>query len=254
MQRYGLIGKTLGHSFSKLYFESHHPEVQYDLFEIDCLDDLRRWTKGNALSGFNVTIPYKVTILPFLDTITPEASAIGAVNCVKVVPDPSHEDGIQLTGHNTDSQAFLETLKDIIGKAGSFQPSTPSAWILGNGGAAKAVAHALQKLQISNKMLGHADINNLNRADSHHTIPPILINATPVGMFPYIDATPLPFLNDKNKCTYPSPWICYDLIYNPTETRLMQDAVSMGATTLNGLQMLYRQAELSLSFWTNKNS
>ncbi len=254
MQRYGLIGKTLNHSFSKLYFESHHPEVQYDLFEIACLDDLRHWVKENALSGFNVTIPYKVTILPFLDSLTPEASDIDAVNCVKAVPDSTCDGGIRLIGHNTDSQAFLETLKDLLDQADSFPPSIPNAWILGNGGAAKAASYALQKLQIPNKMLSHADIDKVHSTNAHLTLPPILVNATPVGMFPHINATPLPFLTNKSKCTLQPHWVCYDLIYNPAETRLLQDAASMGATTLNGLSMLYRQAELSLSFWTNKNS
>ena len=254
MQKYGLIGKTLKHSFSQHYFESHHTGIQYSLYELPSLNNLRNWILETGVDGFNVTIPYKVSILPLLDHLTPQADAIGAVNCVKVVPDPSCKMGIRLIGHNTDAQAFLETFESFLKNGPQFPKKDMSAWILGNGGASKAVSFALQQLHLSHKILTHSEIDNLNNAQSLNAIPAIVINATPVGTHPHTSETPLPQLCDTNKFTVPEHWFCYDLIYNPEETKLLRDAALMGASTHNGLQMLHRQAELSLDFWTTKNS
>lgn len=251
MQKYGLIGKTLKHSFSQHYFESHHSGIHYNLYELPSLNNLRNWICETGLDGFNVTIPYKVSILPLLDHLTPQADAIGAVNCVKVVPDSSFDMGIRLIGHNTDAQAFQETFESFLNNETSPKMDR-KAWILGTGGAAKAVSFALQQLHISPKTLTHSEIDYLKNTKSPNTIPSIVINATPVGMHPHSNETPLPQLCDTNKITVPEHWFCYDLIYNPEETKLLHDAALRGASTHNGLQMLHRQAELSLDFWTSK--
>lgn len=247
MVRYALIGRKLGHSWSQQWFEarfrqSGHADRSYGLHEMDSLDDLRRWVEREGIAGFNVTVPYKQAILPLLDGVDAHAHAIGAVNCVSV------EQG-RLVGHNTDAPAFLETIQQ---SAFDIQ----HAVILGTGGAAQAVAYALRQLgveplHVSRHPRGDHHLNYPDFAQRRLLPGTLLVNATPLGMYPDVDASPLPPPFAFPPST-PTSLMVYDLIYNPSPTRLLREAAAHGARTIDGLAMLKRQAELSLAIWEEK--
>ena len=242
MKRYGLIGTTLSHSWSQRWFEQKFARegianACYRLYEMSSLAELRRWVAANDIQGFNVTIPYKEAILPLMDELDHTAAAIGAVNCVEVA------DG-RLIGHNTDAPAFLSTLRPLL------QSHHTAALLLGTGGAAKAVGHTLGQLGIDYRMVSRTPGQHLQaisysdavlEAASH----PLIINATPVGMFPHTEETPWP---DSQRLT--PRHLCYDLIYNPEVTLFLRQATRAGAQCQNGLPMLQRQALLSWEIWT----
>lgn len=244
--RYALIGRQLSHSFSQTYFSekfvSEHLECYcYELLEIEDLSNLRRIVAEQELDGFNVTIPYKVDILPLLDNMDDTARQIGAVNTVKVNRSDRQ---IELTGYNTDAPAFAETLKPLL------KPHHRSALILGTGGAAQAVAFGLEQLGIDHLFVSsnphsikHIDYSTAYTEAAEHTI---IINATPVGMFPNCSTSPW----ERPDLLTPQH-ICYDLVYNPSPTRFMQEAAQRGATVQDGLPMLHRQADLAFSLWTS---
>ena len=242
MKQYGLIGYPLGHSWSQRWFEDmfKHKGIthaRYSLYPMPILPNLRQWVADNHICGFNVTIPYKQAVIPYLDHLDEAATAIGAVNCVEV------REG-RLIGHNTDAPAFLSTLQPLL------QPQHSAALILGTGGAAHAVAYALQQLHIDYKLVSrtptqqHPGIISYADAGILITSHLILINATPVGMYPDVDSTPWPYphlLCERH--------LCYDLVYNPSPTRFLREAAAAGARTIGGLAMLQRQAQLSWEIW-----
>lgn len=237
--RFGLIGRPVGHSFSQRYFEMKWRDTgiadrHYSLCELPAIDLLPQLLEREQLDGFNVTAPYKTAILPLLDRLTDEAREVGAVNCVAVTPTG-------LMGHNTDCQAFADTLKPLL------KPWHTSALVLGTGGASRAVAVALRRLGI-----GHTKVSR-TPSDGTVSYPEavglassnlLIINATPVGMAPRADASPWPV----PEALTPRHLVC-DLIYNPSPTLLMRQAAQRGAATADGLAMLYRQADLSEDFW-----
>lgn len=237
MNKLGLIGKTLGHSWSKRWFEAMFARegienYQYELYELPTLDGFRDWVFEQGLQGFNVTIPYKEAVIPHLDDLDAVAAAIGAVNCVTL------EAG-RLIGRNTDAPAFAETIQPLL------QAWHTAALILGTGGAAKAVAYALNELHIDSIMVSrtpdeHPGSISYLEACEAASERFLIVNATPAGMSPNEALTPWPYtyrLGMKH--------LCYDLIYNPEETRFMTEAELCGAQVCNGLPMLERQAELS---------
>lgn len=237
----GLIGTPLGHSGSADYFLQHHADCRYRLYDVPSLDALRQWVEDETLDGFNVTLPFKQSVMAHLDSVDPVAQRIGAVNCVSV-----HRSGssITLTGHNTDYQAFSETLQPLL------QPWHRRALVLGTGGASHAVSYALQKLDIAvihvsrtpkDDILGYDDIRPL--LNTHL----LLINATPVGMWPAVNASPMTDMRGIG-----SKHLCYDLVYNPQQTRWLHDAAQRGASICNGMAMLHRQADLSYAIWKNR--
>ena len=243
MKKFALIGKKLGHSYSQRWFEELFARLgledhSYRLVEIPTLESLRDWVQTEDINGFNVTIPYKQAILPYLDALDDVAAAIGAVNCVTV------EEG-RLVGHNTDAPAFRDTLSSFISHDSS--PFT-QAFILGTGGAAHAVAFALGQLGIPYTFVSrtpeqHQDAISYNQLSTlNFQLSTLLVNTTPVGMYPNIDATPVPA--DFHFSILNSQFV-YDLIYNPSPTRLMHEAAASGARVKDGLEMLHRQAELS---------
>ncbi len=244
--RYALIGRQLSHSFSQTYFSEKFAserlnDYSYDLLETEDLSDLRKVVEEQKLDGFNVTIPYKVEILPLLDEIDAIAQKIGAVNTVKVSNHCGH---IYLKGYNTDAPAFAETLRPLL------KPHHRSALILGTGGAAQAVAFGLEQLGIDHLFVSrnphsikHIDYSTAYTEAAEHTI---IINATPVGMFPNCSTSPW----ERPDLMTPQH-ICYDLVYNPSPTRFMQEAAQRGATVQDGLPMLHRQADLAFSLWTS---
>lgn len=240
MTEYGLIGFPLTHSFSKKYFtekfkkESIH-NAGYSLFEIPQITALPALLENNKnLYGLSVTIPYKETVIPFLDSISPEAAQIGAVNCIKIQREL---DRIKTTGYNTDIYGFTKSLTQTGQK---FQ----KALILGTGGAAKAVAYSLQQEEISwqfvsrnpehhENTIGYSDINKavLNECD-------LIVNATPLGTYPNIEGCPdLPFQHIDTR------HFVFDLVYNPAQTKLMRICAQKGAKVLNGMDMLCLQAD-----------
>ena len=256
MKRYGLIGHPLGHSYSKAYFtekfEQEKIDACYDLFDLSDiyqLPDLLR--QHSDLHGFNVTIPYKEVIIPFLDEIHPEAKAVGAVNTVKVTADG------KLIGFNTDIVGIETTLyvKEIETAGLSLRGRTTrqpedslNALVLGTGGASKAVQYVLK----NNKTPFHLVSRSPKKGHfTYETLTPeiikdhlLIINATPIGMAPNIDETPL----IPSEAITPHHFL-FDLIYNPEETLFLRNGRNHGATIINGMKMLHAQAEASWKIW-----
>lgn len=242
MHRYGIIGDKLAHSFSPGYFAEFFKERGladhlYDRYEIAHDSDLESWLDAHVyLHGFNITKPYKKAIIPFLSDLTPVARAIGAVNTVR-------RSNNAWIGHNTDGQAFLDSLVDFIP-----QDYNSPALILGNGGAAAAVRWALDQVQIP-----YLTISRNSTLDYHHidsrliNASRLIINTTPLGMYPHsAESPPIPYNLLNNE------YFLYDLIYNPENTLFLNYGSMQGAKTKNGIDMLYRQARLSWDFWTDK--
>lgn len=254
MMLYGLIGRKLGHSFSARFFnekfEKEKISARYELFELETIQSLPLLISSHPnICGFNVTIPYKQEVIPFLSTMTDSAREIGAVNTVRVVkckePVIVGKKHVILEGHNTDAPGFRDALLPILKQSKNL---SHKALILGTGGASKAVGHALKELGIPfqlvsrNSKEGKLTFEQLDETVmvSHD----IIINCTPLGMWPDVSAyPPIPYhlINSQH--------ICFDLIYNPEITEFMRRAKSQGAVTSNGLQMLYNQAILAWEFW-----
>ena len=240
MKNFGLVGKNISYSFSRKYFtekfEKENIEAKYYNFDLKNIKQFRDVIKETPnLQGLNVTIPYKQEIIPFLDDLAPEAREIGAVNTINV-------NGNKLIGHNTDYIGFSESLKPHL------KPHHKKALILGTGGASKAVAYALKKLDIEYKFVsrssGEAKLEYNDLSEEIIKEYRLIINTTPVGTFPEVEESPqLPFqyLNEKH--------LIYDLIYNPETTRLMARAKKQGASVTNGLKMLQLQAESAWKIW-----
>jgi shikimate dehydrogenase len=241
---FGLIGKSLKHSFSKSYFEKKFSDLglpyRYELFELDSIDALPVLLAQNPhLKGFNVTIPYKIQILPYLDFLSPQAQQIGAVNTVVRT-----EEG-KIGGYNTDFVGFEQSLLELVPK-----PILQSlqALILGNGGAAATVKAVLEQHQIPFIIVGRSP--NLlpyeyldKKIIAQHQL---IVNTTPLGMYPDIDtAPPIPYehLTDKH--------YLLDLVYNPAQTLFIKHGAAQGASTQNGLTMLHTQAEAAWAIWAN---
>lgn len=238
---FGLIGYPLSHSFSKGYFaekfrKENIQDAHYDVFpipDISLFPDLVQ--RAHNLRGLNVTIPYKEQVIPYLDALDPEAEAIGAVNTIKFAAG-------KCTGYNSDVWGFEKSLLPLL------QPYHLHALILGTGGASKAVAFVLNKLGITFRNVSrHATADIL----SYDQLTPeliadhkLIVNCSPLGMYPKVEECPdLPYqaLGDHH--------LLYDLIYNPEETRFLQQGKERGAATKNGLEMLVLQAERSWQIW-----
>ncbi len=247
MDKYGLIGYPLGHSFSIGYhnqrFADEGINAKYLNFEIPTIDELPQVLGSNPeLKGLNVTIPYKEKVLPFLDYISPEARAIGAVNVIRVVHEGSD---ISLRGYNSDVIGFTQSIEPML------QDYHKKALILGTGGASKAVAYGLRSLGLECIFVSRYEKEGTIQYSS---ITPdvvheynVIVNCTPVGMSPKTDECPqLPYeaLDERN--------ILYDLLYNPDETLFMKRGAEQGATVKNGLEMLLLQAFVSWEFWQGR--
>lgn len=244
MRRYGLIGRPLAHSFSQRYFErkfarEHIADAEYRLYELaDAADVEELLSSLPDLCGLNVTIPYKQAILPYLDSLSSEAEAIGAVNCI----DIRHG---RMTGYNTDIEGIRSTLAALTAAR-----MPQAALVLGSGGASHAVQFVLAQWDIPYSLVSRdAAKGNLTYGDidagvmrSHD----LIINATPVGMWPSVDEAPqLPYdLLIRNH-------IVFDLIYNPEQTSFMRLAAERGATVAGGMEMLAVQAEASWRIWNS---
>ena len=246
MRHFGLIGRTLSHSFSQTYFTQKFyslrlAEHQYDLFELATIGELPALLAAHPnLVGLNVTVPYKETVVPYLDDLAPSASRVGAVNVVERTADG------RLRGHNTDYVGFRESLR-------TFFPNRADAraLVLGTGGAAKAVGVALQELAIPH---WHVSRDPLGTGLTYDDLTPqvvaahpLIINATPLGTFPHINECPLLPYHALTAQHY-----LYDLVYNPTETLFMAKGKEAGAQVKNGFEMLCLQAEAAWDIWHGK--
>jgi shikimate dehydrogenase len=237
MKRYGLIGHPLKHSQSRFYFNERFEyeglDCLYQHFDIKSLEDLHDIiTKYPDLCGFNVTIPYKGSIIPMLDEIDPIAKEVGAVNVVTITND-------KLKGYNTDVYGFEQLLERAIKGR-----DTSHALILGTGGASKAIQYVLRQKGIPYSTVSRdatkGDYTYDNLTDEVLISNPLIINATPLGMFPQIDNFPdLHYQGLTRKHTL------IDLIYNPKETAFMELGRTWGAKVYNGMQMFEEQAKRS---------
>ena len=243
MQLFGLLGFPLGHSFSKTYFtekfKAEKIDAEFVNFESDNIEQTLQVIKTTpSLKGFAVTIPYKEKIIPYLDYISEDVRKIGAVNSVKVEHTIS---GSILTGYNTDILGFKESLLEFI------QTPPTQALLLGTGGASKAVQHALASLGIEVFTVSrtpHFSEISYDLVARFLSITPLIINATPVGMWPHVTNCP-----DIPYHLLSSNHYLFDLIYNPEITEFMHRGEQQGARIKNGLQMLYLQADYSWTLW-----
>ena len=248
MKRFGLIGHPLGHSFSKAYFtEKFNREgvdACYELFDLADINELPGLIKKYPdLRGFNVTIPYKEAIIPYLYKLDSLADVVGAVNTVKVLRDG------RLIGFNTDVYGFAETLYEVFGGDRAKLPK--AALVLGTGGASLAVHFALRELDVHYTVVSRSVIKGdyLYEELTPEIIlaHPLIINATPVGMAPNINEAPMiPYE------AITSEHILFDLIYNPEETLFLRYGRERGATTVNGMKMLHTQADAAWEIWNRE--
>jgi shikimate dehydrogenase len=247
MNKYGLIGYPLKHSFSMSFFNkkfvSENVDAQYINFEIPSIKDFPDVVKLNPeLNGLNVTIPYKEQIIPYLDDLGPNAKVIGAVNVIKFVREKGKKP--RLIGYNSDILGFKQSIEPLLEK------HHKKALILGTGGSSKAIFHGLKQLGIESAFVSRAPEKGLSYGELTPEIMDeytVVVNCTPVGMYPLIDVAPdIPYklLTDRH--------LLYDLLYNPDETLFLKTGKTRGATVKNGLEMLLLQAFESWNFWQSK--
>ncbi|MEG1563608.1 MAG: shikimate dehydrogenase [Bacteroides sp.] len=244
MQKYGLIGYPLKHSFSIGYFNekfrSEGIDAAYINYEIPEINDFMEVIEENPnLCGLNVTIPYKELVIPFLDSLDPDTAKIGAVNVIKIIRQKGK---VRLVGYNSDIIGFSQSIQPLL------LPTHRQALILGTGGGAKAVYHGLKKLGVEGTFVsripgtGHLSYDELTpEIMAQHTV---IVNCTPVGMYPKVDFCPrIPY-----ECLTPNH-LLYDLLYNPNVTLFMKKGKAQGAITKNGLEMLLLQAFAGWEIW-----
>lgn len=242
MKIFGLLGFPLSHSFSKSFFSKKFEREQladciYENFSFEKIEEAIGFLKGfENLAGFNITIPHKLNILPYLDHLSPVCEAIQSCNCVQI------KDG-EWIGHNTDVIGFSKSLTPFL------KSHHTRALVFGTGGASKAVTYVLEQLGIAYHLVSRKPDgeNTLSYDDldqellRHHTV---LINTTPLGMYPNVEqAIPI------NYSALGAQHLAYDLIYNPVETLFLKNAKAQGATIKNGEEMLIIQAEESWKIW-----
>lgn len=244
MDKYGLIGFPLGHSFSKNYFNQKFTDEKIDAeyvnFEIPSIENLTEILETNLnLKGLNVTIPYKQKVISYLDSLSPEARAIGAVNVIRITH--KGKDTL-LKGYNSDVIGFTRSIEPLL------QPYHKKALILGTGGASKAINYGLKSLGLETVFVSRYERPGTIQ---YKSLTPeiikeynVIVNCTPCGMYPHADECPdIPYeaMDEKN--------LLYDLLYNPNETLFMKKGAAQGARVKNGLEMLLLQAFASWEFW-----
>lgn len=243
MDRYGIIGFPLGHSFSRAFFtekfQKEHIDAEYVNFEIPSAHLLHEIVRSNPhLRGLNVTLPYKEAVIPMLDSMSDEAREIGAVNVIQV------REG-RLKGFNSDIIGFMDSLRPLL------KPWHQHALVLGTGGASRAIRVGLERLGLDWTYVsrtaaeGRLTYSALTPEVMEHF--QVIVNCSPVGMFPKVDACPdIPYhlLSPRH--------LLYDLVYNPEETLFLKRGAQQGATIKNGLEMLHLQALASWEFWNER--
>lgn len=246
MDKYGLIGYPLKHSFSIGYFnekfQAENIDAEYVNFEIPRIEEFMEVIEENPnLCGLNVTIPYKEQVIPYLNDLDKDAAKIGAVNVIKIIPQPKGK--LKLVGYNSDIIGFTRSIEPLL------QSHHVKALILGTGGASKAVFHGLANLGIKATFVSRTKKNSnvltyeelTPEVMQNHTV---IVNTTPLGMYPKVDFCP----NIPYEQLTPNH-LLYDLLYNPNETLFMKKGKAQGATVKNGLEMLLLQAFVSWEIW-----
>jgi shikimate dehydrogenase len=241
MKQFGLIGKHLSHSFSPAffadYFQKQGIDAHYSAYELQEISDFPQLIRDANLGGLNVTIPYKTSIIPYLDELDPLAAEIQAVNVI------AFENG-KTKGYNTDVYGFQQSIKPFL----TFHHER--ALIFGTGGASKAVAYVFKSLGIDVIFVSQSESslsNHFTYADvNEHMLAAckVIVNCTPVGMFPDVNS-----LVDLPYASLSEEHLLIDLVYNPEETLFMKQGRSHGATAMNGLSMLQHQALKSWEIW-----
>ncbi len=245
-RKFGLIGKTLKHSFSKNYFSEKFKkeniiDAEYELYELASIQEVEKLFETDGIRGFNVTIPYKLDIIPYLDEIEESAQKVGAVNVVKI-----NQDGKRI-GFNSDYYGFKQSLENWADLS-----KIEGALILGTGGASRAIIEALKDLSIPLKIVSRSETkgdltyDELNSQQEILKSNQLIINCSPLGTYPEVDSKP--------ELSY--EWLTtdhylYDLVYNPEITSFMKEGNKMGAKVKNGLEMLILQAEKSWEIWNS---
>lgn len=244
MNRLGLIGKDISYSFSRGYFATKFEEQKlpftYENFDLQHISEFKQlFTKNHNIVGFNVTIPYKEEIIPYLDSLNKKARKIGAVNTITI------DKKGKLKGYNTDCYGFKKSIKPFL------KPHHKKALILGTGGASKAIAYTLKKQDIKFEYVSRTKKPGVKF--TYETLTSeilndytIIINSTPIGTHPNVDECPkIPYDGITNK------HFLFDVIYNPSETKFLKLGKSKGAEICNGLQMLEYQAEKAWRIWNS---
>ena len=246
MKLYGLIGYPLGHSFSKEYFTEKFKREKltdcfFEAFPIPSIDELSLVLKNNpSLKGFGVTIPYKEQVLRYVDEISEDVKSIGAANCIRISAN-------KLIAYNTDIIGFEISFRKHL------KPSHTQALVLGTGGASKAVQFVLKKLNINFLVVTRNEIAQkgfikypeITEAIDEY---PVIINCTPVGMFPHENLAPdIPY-----QLLTPNHYL-YDLVYKPAKTLFLQKGEEAGAITENGYEMLVIQGEENWKIWNKED-
>ena len=240
LQQLGLVGKGISYSFSQKYFSQKFKKLMldnfsYSIFDLEEVGEMEKLFKNPSLLGLNVTIPYKEKIIPFLDDLSPEAKEIGAVNTILI------KEGVKI-GFNTDAIGFENSLKIFQNKM------QESAIVLGDGGAAKAIAYVLKNneipfITVSRKSGKSFQDLSADEVRQHK----LIVQCTPVGTFPHVeDCLDFPFDG------LTTDHLVMDLIYNPNLTKFLKKSQQHGAQTMNGLYMLEQQAEAAWKIWTSK--
>ncbi|HEX8515764.1 MAG TPA: shikimate dehydrogenase [Bacteroidia bacterium] len=254
-KKYGLIGYPLSHSFSKNYFNGKFEQenirgCEYELYPLGSISELPALIRNEPLLyGLNVTIPYKESVIPFLDELDETAKAVGAVNCIRITSSGSPPGTPVLKGYNTDVFGFRQSIKPFL------EVQHERALILGTGGAAKAVHHVLKEIGIdcyfvsrdktritSEKVFEYSELNEYMMSAFK-----LIINTTPVGMFPETNSAPGILYEHLGP-----GHLLYDLVYNPAETEFLKRGKAKGASAVNGLSMLRQQAEEAWRIWNLK--
>lgn len=238
-RKFGLIGYPLTHSFSKKYFTERFAaegiDAVYKNYPISSIKAFRALQSTEDLEGINVTIPYKEQVIPYLDQVSAAVKEIGACNCIQ------YKEGIW-TGHNTDVIGFEQSLLKHLNS------SHDRALVLGTGGAAKAVWYVLRKMGIPytkvSRTSGNETIAYESLTDETIATHPLIINTTPLGMFPNVDEYPNIQYGAIGQGHY-----LYDLVYNPAATKFLEKGAAQGATIANGEDMLVIQANESRRIW-----
>ena len=244
MDTYGLIGYPLGHSFSKGYFTEFFNregiDAVYKNFELPHIEKITEILQSEpSLRGFNVTIPYKQQIFPYLTELDEAARTIGAVNVVKII----HDNGTDhLKGYNTDHIGFATSIRHLL------KPHHTHALILGTGGASKAVEYALRQMGIETLFVSRTSREGIV---TYEELSPelmarytLIVNTTPLGMHPHTDECP-----PLDYTQIGSRHLLYDVIYNPEKTLFLRQGETRGATTSNGMEMLLEQAIAAWKIW-----
>jgi shikimate dehydrogenase len=247
MRKYGLIGYPLGHSFSRKYFgekfkNERIQDCSYENYPLTSIDQLPELLLNETdICGLNVTIPYKFEVIRYLDHVDKEASEIGSVNVLKI---RRSEGKVSLSGYNSDITGIRDSIKPYL------KNNLKNALVLGTGGSSRSVCYVLKNFGITVTQVSRKKRNGVI---TYEEITPeiisasrLIVNTTPLGMFPEIDSRP-----DLNYSFLGKSHILFDLVYNPEITRFLESGLLQGCTVITGLNMLHSQAERAWEIWND---